>query len=154
MGTLLIMMYAIIALCFFALAQSTDNRVHVSGYNAETKVFAMPYGAYGAGSYGGYGSGYGAGYGGYGAYGNLYGAYRAVDGYNTAYSPVSSYSSAYVAPVESYSSNYVSNSAYAPVQSYRNTYETVDYQPATTYASPDYSTGYRTGYSAPVAAYA
>merc|ERR1712137_1266280 len=84
----------------------------------------------------------------------LYGAYRAADGYNTAYSPVSSYSSAYGAPVESYSGNYVSNSAYAPVQSYRNTYETVDYQPATTYASPDYSTGYRTGYSAPAAAYA
>merc|ERR1711946_39233 len=121
-----IMLNIILAVSLFALAQSSENNVHVSGYKAPTQVFAMPYGAYGAGSYGGYGAGYGAGYGtgygagygGYAAYGNLYGS---------AYAPVSSYSAAY-APVESYSASY------APVAA--------DYRPAATYAVNDYSTGY------------
>merc|ERR1711911_430614 len=145
-SALLTIMYAIVAVCFIALAQASENNVHVSGYKAPTQVFAMPYGAYGAGSYGGYGAGYGAGYGtgygagygGYGAYGNLYGsAYAPVSSYNSAYAPVSSYSAAY-APVESYSA------AYAPVDSYRTSYAPVaaDYRPAATYAVNDYSTGY------------
>merc|ERR1711911_501614 len=45
--------FAIIA-SLAALSQA--NLVHVSGYNAPTQVFGMPYGAYGAGSYGGYGA--------------------------------------------------------------------------------------------------
>merc|ERR1711911_376238 len=127
-SALLTIMYAIVAVCFIALAQSSENNVHVSGYKAPTQVFAMPYGAYGAGSYGGYGAGYGAGYGtgygagygGYAAYGNLYGsAYAPVSSYNSAYAPGSSYSAAY-APVESYSASY------APVAA--------DYRPAATYA--------------------
>merc|ERR1711946_78975 len=91
------MLYTILAVCLFALAQGSENNVHVSGYKSPTQVFAMPYGAYGAGSYGagygGYGAGYGAGYGGYGSYGNLYGsAYAPVSSYSSAYAPVSSYS--------------------------------------------------------------
>ena len=34
------------------LIQCSDEKVHVSGNYAPTKVFAMPYGAYGAGPYG------------------------------------------------------------------------------------------------------
>merc|ERR1711946_74112 len=130
-----IMLNIILAVCLFALAQGSENNVHVSGYKAPTQVFAMPYGAYGAGSYGGYGAGYGgygagygaghgAGYGGYGSYGNLYGS---------AYAPVSSYSSAY-APVEH-------NSAYAPVSNYRSAYAPVsNYRSA--YAPVEHNSGY------------
>merc|ERR1711946_53571 len=158
-SALLTIMYAIVAVCLFAIAQASENNVHVSGYKAPTQVFAMPYGAYGAGSYGGYGAGYGAGYGtgygagygGYGAYGNLYGsAYAPVSSYNSAYAPVSSYSAAY-APVDSYrtayapvTADYKPAGAYAPVESYSASYAPVaaDYRPAATYAVNDYSTGY------------
>merc|ERR1711911_515481 len=156
-SALLTIMYAIVAVCFIALAQASENNVHVSGYKAPTQVFAMPYGAYGAGSYGGYGAGYGAGYGtgygagygGYGAYGNLYGsAYAPVSSYNSAYAPVSSYRTAYAPvtadykPAASYAPEH--NSAYAPVSSYSAAYAPVDadYRPAATYAVNDYSTGY------------
>merc|ERR1711911_365362 len=147
-----IMLNTILAVYLFALAQGSENNVHVSGYKAPTQVFAMPYGAYGAGSYGGYGAGYGgygagygaghgAGYGGYGSYGNLYGsAYAPVSSYSSAYAPRSSYRSAY-APVEH-------NSAYAPVSSYSSASvpaaHNSAYAPesAATYAGSDYSTGY------------
>merc|ERR1711911_207882 len=67
----IMLIFAIIA-SLAALSQA--NLVHVSGYNAPTQVFAMPYGA---GSYGGYGAyggartGYSSGHGAapYGSYG-------------------------------------------------------------------------------------
>merc|ERR1711911_417078 len=95
-------MRSIIAAVLVACVQGYEN-VHVSGYKAPTKVFAMPYGAYGAGSYGGYGAGYGSAAASYGgAYGNINSGYRAVDSHsNAAYAPASSYNSAY-APVNSY----------------------------------------------------
>merc|ERR1711911_105706 len=148
-----IMLNIILAVSLFALAQGSENNVHVSGYKAPTQVFAMPYGAYGAGSYGGYGAGYGgygagygaghgAGYGGYGSYGNFYGsAYAPRSRYRSAYAPVSNYRSAY-APVSSYSS------AYAPVSSYSSVYAPAAHnsayapESAATYAGSDYSTGY------------
>merc|ERR1711911_332732 len=151
-----IMLNIILAVSLFALAQGSENNVHVSGYKAPTQVFAMPYGAYGAGSYGGYGAGYGgygagygaghgAGYGGYGSYGNLYGsAYAPVSSYSSAYAPVEP-NSAY-APVSSYSSAYAPvehNSAYAPVSSHSAAYAPAS---AATYAGSDYSTGYGLNY--------
>merc|ERR1711911_146702 len=121
-------MRSIISAVLVACVQGNRyENVHVSGYKAPTKVFAMPYGAYGAGSYGGYGAGYGsaAAYG--GAYANVNSGYRAVDSHsNAAYAPASSYAS-----------------AYAPVESYRA---------AASYA-PEYSTGYGS-YGAGVSAYA
>merc|ERR1711946_98651 len=118
-------MRSIIAAVLVACVQGNRyENVHVSGYKAPTKVFAMPYGAYGAGSYGG-------------AYGNINSGYRAFDSHsNAAYAPASSYNSAYT-PVESYAASY------APA---------ADYRAAASYA-PEYSTGYGS-YGAGVSAYA
>merc|ERR1712063_129403 len=140
-------MRSIIAAVLVACVQGYEN-VHVSGYKAPTKVFAMPYGAYGAGSYGGYGAGYGSAAAAYErAYGNVNSGYRAIDSHSdAAYAPASSYNSAY-APASSYAS------AYAPVEGYAASYApAADYRAASSYA-PEYSTGYGS-YGAGVSAYA
>ena len=99
--------------------RGAEEAVHVSGYGAPTKVFAMPYGTYG-----------GAGYG-YGLAASSYGYAPAASSYG--YAPTSSYG---YAPV----SAYAPTSSYAPEYKPASTYaHGSDYKPASTYAtSGDY----------------